>query len=230
MITEVSPTAADVEELNKLESSSSPTAARKNDEVEISALSGWKLALVITGLCLAIFLMALDTSIIATAIPKITTHFGSTEDIGWYGGAYLFSLCSLQPLGGKLYSNFSLKVLRMSILKQQVLTSADGVHLFPSDLSFWLSFVRDCDLEQNANCGKGSGWFRRFWNRNRNFVDRGNVSASPPKTNLPRPHTIDFWRRSNHGANSRRCPYRPCLVALVLLHQYPACKKAGETL
>ena len=73
-------------------------------------LSGLTLALVITGLALAIFLMSLDSSIIATAIPEITARFNSTEDIGWYGSAYSFALCALQPMAGKLFANFSMKV------------------------------------------------------------------------------------------------------------------------
>jgi hypothetical protein len=75
-------------------------------------LSGLPLALVITGLALAIFLMSLDSSIIATAIPEITARFNSTEDIGWYGSAYSFALCALQPIAGKLFANFSMKVSR----------------------------------------------------------------------------------------------------------------------
>jgi len=73
-------------------------------------LSGIRLLFVMVGMCLAVFLMALDTSIIATAIPRITSHFHSTDDIGWYGSAYALTLCSLQPLAGKLYTIFSLKV------------------------------------------------------------------------------------------------------------------------
>jgi MFS family permease len=43
------------------------------------------------------------------AIPSITVQFDSTTDIGWYGAAYPLCLCSLQPIAGKLYVNFSLK-------------------------------------------------------------------------------------------------------------------------
>jgi hypothetical protein len=75
-------------------------------------LAGSKLLLVMVGLALAIFLMSLDTSIIATAIPRITSQFGSTADIGWYGSAYLFATCALQPIAGKLFGNFSMKVSR----------------------------------------------------------------------------------------------------------------------
>ena len=46
---------------------------------------GIKLVLLIVAICLAAFLVALDQTIISTAIPRITDHFDSVQDIGWYG-------------------------------------------------------------------------------------------------------------------------------------------------
>lgn len=89
-------------------SKGSPAETIEEDEDHF--MSGAKLHLLILGLSLACFLMALDMAIITVAIPEITEKFQSTQDIGWYVSAYLLTLCSLQPLSGKLYSNFSLKV------------------------------------------------------------------------------------------------------------------------
>ncbi|KAL7908505.1 major facilitator superfamily domain-containing protein [Trichoderma velutinum] len=72
-------------------------------------MTGPKLAFVIGGLCIALFLLGLDTAIVSTAIPQITARFNSTSDIGWYGSAYFLAVCSLVPVGGKLYTEFSLK-------------------------------------------------------------------------------------------------------------------------
>ena len=45
-----------------------------------------KLALLIVAICLAVFLLvAFDSTIIATAMPRITDHFDSVQDIEWYG-------------------------------------------------------------------------------------------------------------------------------------------------
>ncbi|KAJ4420415.1 hypothetical protein N0V82_004404 [Gnomoniopsis sp. IMI 355080] len=44
--------------------------------------SGLKLGLITLALCLGVFLMALDNSIIATAIPHITDQFNSLDDVG----------------------------------------------------------------------------------------------------------------------------------------------------
>ncbi|MCJ1377221.1 hypothetical protein MMC17_000313 [Xylographa soralifera] len=68
-----------------------------------------KLAIITIALCLAIFLVALDTTIVATAIPRITDDFKALNDVGWYGSAYLVTVCSFQLLFGKLYTIFSIK-------------------------------------------------------------------------------------------------------------------------
>jgi EmrB/QacA subfamily drug resistance transporter len=70
---------------------------------------GMQLGLISLALCLSVFLMALDNSIIATAIPKITDQFHSLGDVGWYGSAYLLTTAALQLLFGKFYSYFSIK-------------------------------------------------------------------------------------------------------------------------
>ena len=62
-------------------------------EEQIVYPTGLKLVAIIVALCLVAFLVALDQTIIATAIPKITDHFDSVRDIGWYGsvrGAIIF--------------------------------------------------------------------------------------------------------------------------------------------
>ncbi|KAH8599939.1 MFS multidrug transporter-like protein [Bisporella sp. PMI_857] len=70
---------------------------------------GTKLVVLMLGLCLAIFLVALDNTILATAIPKITDQFNSITDIGWYGSAYLLTSTALQPTFGRIYTIFDIK-------------------------------------------------------------------------------------------------------------------------
>lgn len=61
--------------------------------------TGVKLGLITLALCLSVFLMALDNSIIATAIPKITDQFHSLPDVGWYGsGTFSWSFRYLSHL------------------------------------------------------------------------------------------------------------------------------------
>ena len=56
---------------------------RREDDSEYPP--GLRFGLICVALCMSVFLMALDTSIIATAIPKITDEFQSLGDVGWYG-------------------------------------------------------------------------------------------------------------------------------------------------
>ncbi|KAJ5636568.1 uncharacterized protein N7484_009881 [Penicillium longicatenatum] len=79
-----------------------------NDD-EGKYLTGIKLSLVIASVTLVTFLVLLDMSIIVTAIPTITTQFHSLGDVGWYGSAYQIASACLQPLTGKLYTNFNSK-------------------------------------------------------------------------------------------------------------------------
>ncbi|RFU29963.1 hypothetical protein B7463_g6351, partial [Scytalidium lignicola] len=91
-----------------------PLAARTNDEDEY--IKGFKLFAVMASLTMSCFLLLLDTSIIVTAIPRITSDFHSLTDVGWYGSAYLLANCTLQPLTGKLYAQFSSKYTFISFL------------------------------------------------------------------------------------------------------------------
>ncbi|KAH8727739.1 major facilitator superfamily domain-containing protein [Phaeosphaeriaceae sp. PMI808] len=70
---------------------------------------GIRLVLITIGLMLSIFLAALDSTIISTAIPSITTEFGSISNIAWYGSAYIVTNASFQPSWGKAYQYFPLK-------------------------------------------------------------------------------------------------------------------------
>ncbi|KAK7747293.1 hypothetical protein SLS53_001546 [Cytospora paraplurivora] len=67
--------------------------------------------LIIASLCMSVFLVALDQTIIAPALGAITAQFVSVTDIGWYGSAYLLTTTALQPLYGKLYDGFPVKAV-----------------------------------------------------------------------------------------------------------------------
>ncbi|KAF4920327.1 Efflux pump aflT [Colletotrichum viniferum] len=87
----------------------SEQAAQSQDEIIEVYPSGPALTAISIGLFLAILCFGLDRSILATAIPKITSEFNSLSDVAWYGSAYLFTQCSFQLLFGKLYAEYSIK-------------------------------------------------------------------------------------------------------------------------
>ncbi|KAK3292403.1 major facilitator superfamily domain-containing protein [Chaetomium fimeti] len=82
------------------------SAATKN---EAQWVTGMKLVALTNLLVVAMFLMMLDTSIIATAIPRITDEFRSLQDVGWYVSIYQLANAALQPLWGRIYDKFSNK-------------------------------------------------------------------------------------------------------------------------
>jgi hypothetical protein len=51
--------------------------------------SGLKLFSIMTALALVVLCVALDNTIIATAIPRITDEFQALDSVGWFGSAYL---------------------------------------------------------------------------------------------------------------------------------------------
>ncbi|KAL3444374.1 major facilitator superfamily domain-containing protein [Aspergillus insuetus] len=77
-------------------------------------LSGIKLYSIMSAIMIAVFLISLDVSIISTAIPAITSAFHATGDIGWYAAAYPLTICSLQPLAGKISTIFPLRTAYLS--------------------------------------------------------------------------------------------------------------------
>ncbi|KAL2822684.1 major facilitator superfamily-domain-containing protein [Aspergillus cavernicola] len=79
------------------------------DPDEDHCLTGYKLYSILSGIMIATILISLDVSIIATAIPAITSQFNSATDIGWYGAAYPLTMCALQPLSGRISTIFSLR-------------------------------------------------------------------------------------------------------------------------
>lgn len=57
---------------------------------------------IIAGIMLAMFLSALEQTIIAPALPTIGTRLGDVEDLSWVAGAYLLSATAATALFGKL--------------------------------------------------------------------------------------------------------------------------------
>ncbi|KAH4059326.1 hypothetical protein HBI25_106320 [Parastagonospora nodorum] len=106
-----------VVELSNLKPTRSPEAqsesSARDDTTPTEYPRGIRLVLITTGLILSIFVAALDGTIISTAIPSITTEFGSIADITWYGAAYIVFQAAWQPVWGKALRYFPLKTTLM---------------------------------------------------------------------------------------------------------------------
>ncbi|KAL8972380.1 MAG: hypothetical protein Q9183_000582 [Haloplaca sp. 2 TL-2023] len=72
--------------------------------------SGARLVSIVIALALCVFLVSLDLTIVATAIPKITDEFGGLEDVSWYSAAFFMTIGGFQSAWGKVYKYFPLKI------------------------------------------------------------------------------------------------------------------------
>ncbi|KAJ4404199.1 hypothetical protein N0V91_006102 [Didymella pomorum] len=68
-----------------------------------------KFLTVMIGMYMSIFLVALDRTIVAIAVPALTNTFNSISDIGWYGSAYLLTGACCNPIFGRIYQLYSTK-------------------------------------------------------------------------------------------------------------------------
>jgi MFS family permease len=78
--------------------------------------TGLRLAIILLSLFLGTFLVAVDTTIVSVAIPKISTQFHALNHIGWYGSAYLVTITAFQPAGGTIYKIFNAKIIYLSAI------------------------------------------------------------------------------------------------------------------
>ncbi|CZR60192.1 related to aflatoxin efflux pump AFLT [Phialocephala subalpina] len=90
--------------------SSSEDIAAKYDQAEANYQpKSFKFWTILLGLYLAVFIVALDRTIIATAIPAITDEFHSLQDVGWYASSYMLTGASSNLVFGKIYKYYSTK-------------------------------------------------------------------------------------------------------------------------
>lgn len=97
--------------------------ASRPEPIDKQYPTGWEFALVITSLVCGVLLVAIDNTIIAVAVPKISTDFKALDDVGWYGSAYLLTETALQPTLGNFYKYFGVKML---YLISMIIFEGDG--------------------------------------------------------------------------------------------------------
>ncbi|KAK4139718.1 major facilitator superfamily domain-containing protein [Dichotomopilus funicola] len=97
------------QEKNQPEEQAEEEEDEDEDDPTANHLTGLPLVSVTIALSAAVFLVAMDVNVIATAIPRITGEFRSLEDVGWYGSAFLMATCAAQIPYGRIYSLFPAK-------------------------------------------------------------------------------------------------------------------------
>lgn len=87
-----------------------PSTAVCEGSTTASRRSSFKILLAFTALCLSIFLVALDTVLIPTALPTIALSFQVHDYLyAWIGSAYLLANAASVPFWGKLSDIFGRK-------------------------------------------------------------------------------------------------------------------------
>ena len=66
-----------------------------------------KIAVIMLALCMAVFLAALDVTIVTTALPTISEHFGSASGYTWIGSAFLLANSASIPSWGKVLAVYT---------------------------------------------------------------------------------------------------------------------------
>src|SRR6201986_1530732 len=76
-----------------------------------------RLAVVFAGLMMVLLLAALDSTIVATALPTIVGDLGGLERIAWVTSAFLLAQTAVTPLYGKLGDQLGRKkILQSAVL------------------------------------------------------------------------------------------------------------------
>jgi hypothetical protein len=72
-----------------------PQAIQQPAPAPPSYPTGFAFGITLFALFISLFCVALDSTIIATAITRITDQFHALQDVGWYGSSYLLTKCGM---------------------------------------------------------------------------------------------------------------------------------------
>ncbi|PVF94123.1 ABC transporter [Serendipita vermifera] len=86
-----------------------PSVITQNNQDESYLLTGKKLALAHTGFLLAAFCVALDQTIVSTALPKLASQFNALDELTWVVSAYFLTQAGLMLTFGQILTIASSK-------------------------------------------------------------------------------------------------------------------------
>lgn len=105
-----SPASADSSTRPDNDSPPTEKPALERTQSQASQFSTGRTAIIMVSLGMALFLAALDVTIVTTALPTISRHFNaSAADYTWVGSAYLLASASSSPVWGKISDIFGRK-------------------------------------------------------------------------------------------------------------------------
>ncbi|KAJ8122599.1 hypothetical protein ONZ43_g1247 [Nemania bipapillata] len=89
-------------ESGDVKNGATPTQANAAEASPQGERSGLEMAIIMVALCSALFLAALDATIVTTAIPTIVGEFNSPSGYTWVGAAYTLASSATVPSWGKV--------------------------------------------------------------------------------------------------------------------------------
>ncbi|MEP7032088.1 MAG: MFS transporter, partial [Pseudolabrys sp.] len=111
----------------------------KATKAEQRTLTHPEIRAIVLGIMLAMFLGALDQTIVATALPTIGRQFGNLGDLSWVVTAYLLTGTAVTPLYGKLSDIYG---RRMMMLTAIGITIAGSIACALAPSMTWLILAR----------------------------------------------------------------------------------------
>ena len=87
---------------------------KRVEETAQAPLGHAEIRSILTGIMLAMFLAALDQTIVATAMPTIGRELGDVEHLPWVVTAYLLAATAVTPLYGTLADSHGRRVVLLS--------------------------------------------------------------------------------------------------------------------
>lgn len=189
-----------------------------------------KLTFIVVALVLSIFLVSLDMTIVATAIPRITDEFHSLDQVGWYGSAFFLTLASFQSTWGKAYKYFALKptfLISIGIFEIGSLICAVARN---STTLIVGRAIAGLELPSNLRCSKKltvnrNGWSWYWIGRLHNHRFRCSTSSA---TSIHWHFGSDVWMRKCHWSTLRWRLHFSRYLAMVVC-QTPNYLHIGET-
>lgn len=137
----------------------------------------WRFTLIFFALCVTVMLVALDTSIISTALPNIASDLGSDELYVWVINTYLLASTAVQPLFGQTANIFGRRSL--TLLSVLLFMLGSGIAAGASNVAMMLagrtiqgvggggistmSEIVICDLVSLRERGKYAGLIGSVW-------------------------------------------------------------------
>lgn len=110
---------------------------------------------ILAGLWSATFLSALNTTLVATLIPSISSEFNKSNEASWLGTSYLLAVCTFTPLYGRLCNVMGRRgANQLAVLAAFLGTVACGLskkygNACGSALPFWHGWRRNNDDYDN---------------------------------------------------------------------------------